>query len=192
MTDDTAVIIIVIIMLHDSSVYVYVWLTMLHDRWYSWGLSETTLWTSSSMSELKRPRKFLVLDSEFNILQLNWMIRDWKRGVLSKQMNKSIFNLLRSQLLCFSKFLAHNAYFFEFSAQNAHFFEFSDQNAFFCRIFSPAWTSSSPSWTPCRRTRRSSRPWARGWTRGSPRPRASPAAMGQYFANVERTRLSSL
>jgi len=123
MTDDTAVIIIVIIMLHDSSVYVYVWLTMLHDRWYSWGLSETTLWTSSSMSELKRPRKFLVLDSGINILQLNWMIRDWKRGVLSKQINKSIFNSLNSQLLFFFfKFLAQNAYFFEFSAQNPLFF----------------------------------------------------------------------
>ena len=157
MTDDTAVIIIVKIMLHDSSVYVYVWLTMLHDRWYSWGLSETTLWTSSSMSELKRPRKFLVLDSGINILQLNWMIRDWKRGVLSKQINKSIFNLLNSQLLFFflQIFGSKRLFFRIFCSKPPFFYKFSDQNAFFCRIFSPAWTSSSPSWTPCRRTRRS-------------------------------------
>ena len=35
---------------------------MLQDRWYSWGLSDTTLVISSSMSELNRPRNWRLLD----------------------------------------------------------------------------------------------------------------------------------
>ena len=41
---------------------------MLLDRWYNWGLSETTLLISSSQSELKSPRKFLLLDFFFSFL----------------------------------------------------------------------------------------------------------------------------